>query len=232
MSIRRLSVAMAIPMLALVCPGAASAGGPTPVTYDPTVNVTDPAADNAKASDLASFLVGSPLVLPQGATAQVAALSPCPLIVSTTCTPASPKYLTFSSYHQKTSSYCLPASIQSILHSQFGGYVSPSVKGGQDTIYASTGTSAGSGLTYLNAEFSYWPDHSGSATSVGHASVIFGYDPSATLYTIRIYDPWSYVTSDGSFYFGPAYNATPDTAGYYDDTTARYKNAFIGPLWY
>lgn len=112
-SFRRLSVVLVIPVLALLTPTALSAAGPVSLTYDPSASPADPAADAGKRSDLAGFLAASPLAI--GSTSGVVApMTPCPLIVGTTCTPAAPKYLAFSQYYQKTNDYCLSASIQSV----------------------------------------------------------------------------------------------------------------------
>ncbi len=273
---RRAIVGAALAALVLSLPSPMLGADPPSVTYDPAREVADPAADAAKAAAFSKFLEASPLTVKAGAV--ISPQSPCPLIVGTTCTPAAAKYLTFTRYHQKTDYYCLPTSIQSILHSKFGGYVSPSVKGGQDAIYATTGKDEGKGLAYINTElkkhtrtpsdwlyasataskwediWNYvifdagengwptwarvnwndpdWPDHSGSTAVAGHASVAMGYDPTASPYKVRVYDPWSYVKSDGAFYFGPSYSSAPDSAGYWTAGTDKYYSAFIGPLWY
>src|SRR5450759_334343 len=56
-------------------------------------------------------------------------------------------------YHQKTTSQCLAATVQSILRFKYGTiWVSPSVTSKQQTINSHTGTSESSAISYLNGQ--------------------------------------------------------------------------------
>ena len=230
---------------------------PTSLTYDPAIVVQDPAVVAAKAADFAAFTSRQQF---QAAT---------PLVPSAVT-------LVMNKYHQKTTSYCLAASNQTILDTKFGGYATPSVKAGQDAIYACTGTNAETGRQCMNTELQkhartpsdwlytninvtsssslwnyilydvgtyswptfvrvnwdspYWPDHNTGTTVVGHASDAIGYDSPSS--AVKVYDPWTYVQTDGTCYVGPGYSSSADRACHFTLTLQNYWNATLGPEWY
>lgn len=76
----------------------------------------------------------------------------------------------------------------------------------------------------VNWNSTYWPDH-GHGDAVGHATLAYGWaDPS----TIDGYDPWSYLKSDRTCYFGPNYTSTPDRACYVQLSSSSYYQTTIG----
>ncbi len=260
--------------MSMVTPAGTIAGGPKNEPAPLELGDTGPADEEDAAIAAAKSIDFQAWLTLQQPTLGIETVSPsviCPQAVGD-CDPAGDKVLSFTKYHQKTTNYCLPASIQSILQSKFGGYAGSTVKAMQDTIFASTGTNSGLGRSYINQQIAskgadwayvsisvtswqhlwslivydvanynwptwvrvdwnseYWPSH-GSGGPTGHASVSYGYYSAAI--QVPVYDPWTYVKSDGSCYIGPGYSASPDKACSYRMTAQDYYSAYMGPAWY
>jgi hypothetical protein len=130
----------------------------------------------------------------------------------------------WTTYHQKTSYYCLPAVAQSMLAWNFGTatYVGSSVKTSQTNIAQSMGTNSGGtddyrGLAYVNGQFDRW-------------NSLFTYVP-ANDTTLAAFE--TRVADESDVYFEPLYVRVDVTSTYYvwhQTHPALHATAAVGYL--
>lgn len=208
-----LGVAAGSALLVLTIGGTALAADPTPPAAPGQIVglVNDVAGKTPAELGSSAAEVAAKLALVSGLEAQRASGSDIAAMATTMNLGG------YFEYHQKTTSQCLAATVQSILRFKYGTvWIQPSVKSKQATINSSTGTSEAKALTYINSKltggFNYYTYGKNTLTTFKDAILIdvgnftmpsyTTVDATSTQYAWHQTSPANHATTVTAYYGG------------------------------